>query len=226
MRILPIMQMKYALRFCKIYWQVVGFLEESSRVIFKWFSENQFQANTSKFHVVLSTDQHVQVKIGAAQIENSLSEKLLVVTIDAKLSFEKHIEQIYAKAREKLKALARTAPFANSKKKKVLMKAFFTAQFSYCPVIWMFHSSKLNNKINKLHERCLRIVHSDNTSSFEKFLETHNSVSMHHQNIQVLATDLFKTVNGLSPEIMKGVFLFNENTSYNTINKKSFIRGV
>ena len=56
------------------------------------------------------------------------------MTIDAKLSFEKHIEQIYVKARTKLKALARIAPFMNIKKKKVLMKAFM-AQFSYCPLI-------------------------------------------------------------------------------------------
>ena len=47
-------------------------------------------------------------------------EKLLGVTIDAKLSFEKHIEQIYAKARAKLKALARIAPFMNIRKNKVL----------------------------------------------------------------------------------------------------------
>ena len=99
--------------------------------------------------MLLSADQHVQVKIGAAQIQNSSSEKLLGVTIDAKLSFEKHVEQIYARARAKLKALARIAPFMNIQKKKVLMKAFFTAQFSYCPLIWMFHSRKLNNKINK-----------------------------------------------------------------------------
>ena len=104
--------------------EVVRFLEEPSRVIFKWFSDNQFQANASKCHVLLSTDEHVQVKIGTAQIENSSSEKLLGVTIDAKLNFVKHIEQIYAKARAKLKALARIAPFMNIKKKKVLMKAF------------------------------------------------------------------------------------------------------
>ena len=72
------------------------------------------------------------------------------------------------------------------------MKAFFTAQFSYCPPIWIFHSRKLENKINKLHERCLRIVFSDNTSSFEELLETYNSALVHHPNIQVLATELYK----------------------------------
>ena len=65
--------------------------------------------------MLLSTEEYVQVKIGTAQIENSPSEKLLGVKIDAKLSFEKNIEQIYAKARVKLKALARIAPFINIK---------------------------------------------------------------------------------------------------------------
>ena len=53
-------------------------------------------------------------------------------------------------------------------------------------------------------------------------LETDNSVSVHHRNIQVLSTDLYKTVNGLSPEIMKKAFPFNENTNYNTRNKGKF----
>ena len=148
--------------------EVVKFLKKASRVIFKCFSDNQFQAKASRCHLLLSTDEHVQVKIGTAQIENSSSEKLLGAAIDVKLNFLKHIEQIYAKARAKLKALARIAPFMNIKEKRVLMKVFFMAQFSYCPLTWMFHSRKLNNKINKSHERCLRIVYSDNTSSFEE----------------------------------------------------------
>ena len=45
---------------------------------------------------------------------------------------------------------------------------------------------------------------------------------MHHGNIQILATELYRLVNGLSPEIMKKVFPFNENTSYNTRNKGKF----
>ena len=91
------------------------------------------------------------------------------MTIDAKLIFEKHIEQIYAKARAKLKASAWIAAFMNIKKKKVLMKAFFMALFNYCPLIWMFHSRKRNNKINKLHERCLRMVNSDTHHLLKNF---------------------------------------------------------
>ena len=96
------------------------------------------------------------------------------------------------------------------------------AQFSCCPLIWMFHSRKLNNKINKLHYRCLRIVYSDNTSFFEELLETDKSVSVHHLNLQVLLTELCEIVNGLSREIMKKAFPFNENTSYKTRNKRKF----
>ena len=114
----------------------------------------------------------------------------------------------------------------NIKKKKVLMKAFFMAQFSYCPPIWKFHSRELNNKINKLHERCLRIVYGDSASSFEELLETDNSVSVHHRDIQGFATELYKIVNELSQEIMKEVFPFNENTSYNTRKNEIFTRGL
>ena len=202
--------------------EVVRFLEESSRVIFKWFSDSQFQAKATKCHVLLSTDQHAQVNIGAAQIENN--SKILSVTIDVKLSFEKRIEQIYAQTRAKLKASARIVPFMNIQKKKVLIKAFFTAQFSNCPLIWMFQRRKLTNKINKLHEHCLWIAYSDNTSSFEELLETDNSVSVHHRNIQALPTELHKIVNGLPLEIMKEEWLlsFNKNTTYHTRNKKKF----
>ena len=77
-----------------------------------------------------------------------------------------------------------------------------------------------------MHERCLQIVYSDNTSSFEELLETDNSVSVHHRNIQVLANELYKIVNSLSPEIMKEVFLFNNNTSLTQEKKESFTRGL
>ena len=150
------------------------------------------------------------------------NEKLVGITTDSKLSFDKHIQQICSRTSAKLKALARIAPFMNITKRKILMNAFFNDQFSYCPLTWMFHSRKLNNKINKLHERCLRIVYNNNTSTYEELLETDNSVSVHFQNVQALTIELYMVVNRFSPDIMKDVFPLNENSFYNTRNKRTF----
>ena len=199
--------------------EVIASLEEVSKCIFQWFRDSEFQGNASKCHVLLSTNKKVHINIGTAQIENSQFEKLLGVTLDSRLTFEKHIQQICGKA---LKALARITPLMDIEKRKISMNAFFHAQFSYCPLTWMFHSRNLNNKTNKLHERCLRIVYSNNTSSYEDFLETDNSVSIHTQNLQSLAIELYKIVNGFSPDIMKDVIPFNTNSSYNIRNIRTF----
>ena len=102
------------------------------------------------------------------------------------------------------------------------MNAFFSAQFSYCPLTWMFHSRKLNNKINKLHERCLRTVYNNDTSTYEELLETDNSVSVHFRNVKALAIELYNVLNGFSPDTIKDVFPLNENSCGNTRNKKAF----
>ena len=102
----------------------------------------------------------MHVNIGTSQIENSKHEKRLRVNIDSKLSFEKHLNIICGKARAKINALGRVAPFMNIEKRRTIMNAFFNSQFSYCPLIWMFHSRLISNKINRLHERSLRIVYT------------------------------------------------------------------
>ena len=76
----------------------------------------------------------------------------------------------------------------------------------------MFHSRTLYYKINRLYERCLRIIYNDNTSSFTDLLKIDNSVSMHHRNIQVLATELYKFVNGFSPKLVNDCFKPNNMT--------------
>ena len=71
------------------------------------------------------------------------------------------------------------------------MKAFIMSQFSYCPLVWMCHSRTLNNKINKLHERALRLVYDDRQSTFEELLNIDKSVTNHHRNLQTLATEVY-----------------------------------
>ena len=76
----------------------------------------------------------------------------------------------------------------------------------------------MNNKFNRLHERSHRIVYSDQSSTFEELLERDKTFSIHHKNIQSLAIEIYKFVNGLSPEIMNSVFNLKENNRYSLRN--------
>ena len=89
------------------------------------------------------------------------------------------------------------------------------SQFNYCPLVWMCHSRGLNNKINNIHKRALRIVYQDKKSNLQDLLQKDNSVSIHMKNLQYLATEIYKVKNSLSPEIMIEIFIFQENENYN-----------
>ena len=97
------------------------------------------------------------------------------------------------------------------------------SQFNYCLVIWIFYSRALDNKINSLHERCLRIIYNDKTSTFKKLLEKDNPVSIHYSNIQALAIEMYKVANGMSPEIMNEIFQLREKSHYNLRYTSEFI---
>ena len=94
--------------------------------------------------------------------------------------------------------------------------------FSYSPLTWMMHSRKLNSKINRLHERCLRVTYNDGLSLFEELLETDNSVSVHNRNIQCLAIELYKVFNDICPDIMKDVFPLSTSSNYDIRSRRTF----
>ena len=87
------------------------------------------------------------------------------------------------------------------------MKAFVEPQCSYCPLIRMFHSRGLNNKINRIHERTLRIIFNDKSSTFQELLGKDNSLTTQHRNIRALATEIYKVLYGYSPAILNEVFV-------------------
>ena len=88
-------------------------------------------------------------------------------------------------ANQKVGALNRLSPFLSTTKKLLLMNAFFKCQFSYYPLIWMFQSRHLENKINRLQERCLRIVYTDIYSTFEDLLVFDGGIKFHERALQL-----------------------------------------
>ena len=194
---------------------VIVQLEKDSRTLIEWVSSNVLKANPDKFHLLLSdTDCNFTLTVDQYEISNSKYEKLLGVTIDNKLNFNEHVSGLCKKASQKLHALARVSPYMNIIKRRTIMNAFINSQFGYCPLVWMFHSRMLNNRINKIHERALRIVYNDDHSSFDELLNRDVSFTIHEKNVQILAIEIFKGINGLSPEIMKHVFPLKESYEY------------
>ena len=116
---------------------------------------------------------------------NSDKEKLLGVTIDSHLKFESHIKNLCSKASQKLYALSRMSLYMSLNQRRMIMQSFIMSKFGYCPLIWMNHNRSLNNNINRIHERTLRIVYGDKKSTFKELLEKDNSVTVHVQNLQV-----------------------------------------
>ena len=100
----------------------------------------------------------------------------------------------------------------------IVTKTFIESQFNYCPLIWMFHSQTINNNINRLHERALRTVYSDYKSFFDGLLMKDNSFLIHERNIQSLAIEICKFLNGRSPIFLNNVFHKNISNSYDLQN--------
>ena len=65
------------------------------------------------------------------------------------------------------------------------------------------------------------ITYQDNTSTFQELLNKDNSVSIHHRNLQVLVTEMFKIHRCLSPEFLSETFV-SKASSYSLRRNDTF----
>ena len=167
------------------------------------------KANSDKSHLIMSCAEATTAVIDGLPIDSSKAEVLLGIAIDHELKFDDHVNRLCKKSSLKLNALARIAPFMNAGKKRIIVKSFIESQFKYCHLIWMFHSRGLNNKINCIHERALRITYNDK-SSYGKLLTKDRSVVTYHRNIRALAIEIYKVIQEISPPLLSEVYVLHQ----------------
>ena len=155
-------------------------------VLNMWFENNYMKSNDDKCKLIMTKENAPSVRIGNDIITCSNSIKLLGVTIDNKLYFKEHLTNICKKVSNKLHALDRVSNYMSTHKLRIIMKASIESQFQYYPLVWMFHSRTINNRINKLHERALRLVYKDDQYTFQQLSDKDNTVTIHHRNLQKL----------------------------------------
>ena len=116
------------------------------------------------------------------------------------------------------------------------MKASTASQFSYYPLIWMNNSTTLtlmrmknsrtlSNKINRIHDRSLRVVDNYKKATFKDLLDKDKTVSIRTRNLQTLVAAMFKVKIGESPSIMHEIFLIDNSNNYNVRKNRGFNAG-
>ena len=101
----------------------------------EWFFENYMVLNTRKCHFMcLGKNTENETFIFKDTImNNSKEEKILVVSIDNRLTFRSHITELYKKASQKKSALSRISNQLNDSEKNLLFDAVVKSQFNYFP---------------------------------------------------------------------------------------------
>ena len=164
-----------------------------------------------------------KIELNGEVINNTQIQKLLYVHTDYKLKSDTHIETLCKMVISKRRALVQVKKYMATNEAQMSMRSFIMSQFSCCPLIWMCHGRKINNQINKLLERGLKLVYNDKSSSFQELLERNKSVTIHERNIQVLFTEIFKVKSRVAPEIMTEIFKFKDH-SYDLRNNNCIER--
>ena len=142
----------------------------------KWFQDNQMMANPGKFQFMILSKNTINklIVIDNKTIESSKSVKVLGLTIDNKLNFGIHINNICNVASAKIKGLGRIRNRLNLSQAKILYNSFILSQLNYCCLVWMFCSKTLQNKINQIQKRALRIVYNEPNLNLDKLVELDN----------------------------------------------------
>ena len=99
-----------------------------------------------------------------------------------------------------------------TEKRHLIFKGFIISQFNYFPLVRMFYTKQLNNRINSLHEKVLRVTYQDGNSFFNELLNLDKSVFTHYRNIKYLLTEIYRVKMGSSPPIMSDTFSLSENS--------------
>ena len=192
----------------KLVNNVIENLQSDLKIALKWLKDNQVMANPGKFQFMILSKNTINKSfvIDNKTIESSKSVKLLGLTIDNKLNFGIHINNICKVASAKIKGLGRIRNRLNVSQAKILYNSFILSQFNYCCLVWMFCSKTLQNKINQIQKRALRIVYNEPNLNLDKLVELDKSTTIHIKNIITLLTEVYKTTRGENPIFMNKIF--------------------
>ena len=194
--------------------EVISSLTHDGKISVKWFSENGMQANPDKFQfLALSLNDETTYSLSLADdivIESEPYVKALGVILDNRLNFTYHISALCKKAARQLNALARIARYLDVNSRKIIYNSFVSCNFNYCPLVWHFCGKVNNSKLEKIHERALKIIYNNYDSSYEELISTSNSTTLLISRIHLILYEVFKSIQKINPPCISDLFKIKE----------------
>ena len=197
--------------FSKSLPDLVKVLEHEACSALSWLEQNEMIANPNKFHALfVKKDQtntcDINLDCQGHSIKSEETVKLLGVTVDYKLNFDRDISNLCKTAAAQLNVLKRLRFFIGFAEKEVLVQSFVYSNFN--PLVWYFSSSKSFQKIERIQERALRFLYNDHKSSYDDLLIRSRKCTLQVSRQRTLCIEIFKTIRNLNPPFMQSIFSF------------------
>ena len=190
-------------------------MHDDSNIAVKWFNNDQTTANPDKFQSIIFSRHRIDefdISLDGHVITRGNTLKILGVTLDDKLNFNEHVHMCQT-ASCQINALKRISNFLNEQCRMHVYKSFISANFNYCPIVWLFCSKTYLKKLEKLQEQELATVYCDKSLAYEDMLKK-SQLCIRLNLIRLLAIEMFKCMNDLNPLYINDMFS-GKDSSYN-----------
>ena len=190
--------------------ELVVRIERDGSLMTKWFNDNQMLANPDKYQTIIFGKKvdgsRNSFDVGGVTIPVTSDVKLLGVNIDENLAFNLQASIICKKAGGQVNALMRLSRLLSRDVKRHIYNAFIYSNFTYCPSVWLMCSKENMKQLEKINCRALRFLYNDFDATYEELLAKGNHRAISVVLLHSIAIEVFKAVNGLSPEYMTNMF--------------------
>ncbi len=192
-----------------------------------WYNANGMQSNPTKFQsIFFGKTPNCNILVNNINVEPTGLIKLLGVSLDAQLKFNKHIANLCIKAGRNLNALKRVARSLPTRVRLQLYKTYISCHFNFCLLVSHFCSTSDTNKLEALQYRALRFVFDDYKSDYNTLLSKANMPTLELSRQRALCTQVFKCIHSHAPQYLCNLYTLQDKSVHNTKQVKALIQSL
>ena len=181
---------------------------------------NLLQGNLQKYQMMnirskRASNEQTSITVKGEIITESENLKLLGVTIDSRLNFNEHINNVCMKVSQRISVLMRLRNLIPTMAKLQLYKSAILPNLTYCHIVWhQFCRASDTRRLERLQERGLRAVFRDIHLNYQQLLDKANLPTLCNRRLQDICILMYKVKHNLCPTPICNLFQPSSNHTY------------